>query len=242
MSSKLRLFVLSSAFLAIATAAAASPSSGGAKAFGRTYGEWSAKWWQWLFSVPASESPFLGQGEVDCQINQHGPVVFLAGAPSGTTAVRSCTVPAGKPLFFPVLNGVYRNEPPENLTVAEKRDVLEKFFSDTHPGFPADFGFPGVRACKVTATLDGAPVNLKTPIVRVQSPPFLVDSGDDPVFPPANLIEPEAISEGFWVLLGPLSVGEHTLHFSGSFCELDNSNDHPLFAPVSVTYTLTVGP
>lgn len=95
---------------------AASPQVG--KTAGKTYAEWSAKWWQWVFSIPAP-NPQLAQGALDCSVNQSGAVWFLAGSPTGSESFeRSCTVPRGKSLFFPVLNGIFVNAPGESFTVA----------------------------------------------------------------------------------------------------------------------------
>ena len=51
--------------------------------FGNTYGEWSARWWQWLVSIPADTNPNFSSGNVDCTLGQSGPVWFL-GEASGT--------------------------------------------------------------------------------------------------------------------------------------------------------------
>src|SRR5215831_19135202 len=64
--------------------------------YGFTYGEWSARWWQWLFLLPLDNSPLFGTA--DCSVGQSGPVWFLGGSPSPRPG---CTVPAGKALFFP---------------------------------------------------------------------------------------------------------------------------------------------
>jgi hypothetical protein len=74
--------------------------------FGKTYGEWNAGWWQWFFSVPASKNPGLAtNGAVDCRVGQSGNVWFLAGQfQSSGSFTRSCTVPAGKALFIPLIN------------------------------------------------------------------------------------------------------------------------------------------
>src|SRR5215218_8099399 len=97
---------------------------------GRSYGELTAAWWQWIYSFP-SQSPQTQQGAIDCSLSQSGPIWFLAGSPTGTdTYVRSCTVPHQKALFFPVVNSSWVNEPGENVTVAEKRDILDDVISD----------------------------------------------------------------------------------------------------------------
>ena len=70
--------------------------------YGTTYGEWSAKWWQWAMAMPFDHSPLAETA--DCSEGQSGPVWFLGGSFVSAEAVRNCTVPAGKAIFFPVLN------------------------------------------------------------------------------------------------------------------------------------------
>jgi hypothetical protein len=200
---------------------------------GRSYGELTAAWWQWLYSFPASQNPQVAQGAVDCSVSQSGPIWFLAVSSTGTdTYVRSCEIPRQKALFFPVLNGSWVNEPGENLTVAEKRDILDGVISDLRPGIFADFGLPGSRACRLEVTVDGEISTFSVPTVRVQSPPFVATK--------PTTVDPEAISDGFWVLLPPLSPGQHVLRIRGAYCEFDSNEIHPFIGGVDVTYNLTV--
>ena len=46
---------------------------------GRTYGEWSAKWWQWAYSVPRSRNPLLDQDGQNSHEGQNGPCVVFSG-------------------------------------------------------------------------------------------------------------------------------------------------------------------
>ena len=75
--------------------------------YGMTYGEWSAKWWQWAYSLPVDQNPWFDE-EGSCANGAHGqfgPVWFLTGIiNSSDNAERNCTVPAGKALFFPIVN------------------------------------------------------------------------------------------------------------------------------------------
>jgi hypothetical protein len=43
-----------------------------------SYEQWTAKWWQWAFSIPANMNPIGDKTGVDCAINQSGQVWFLA--------------------------------------------------------------------------------------------------------------------------------------------------------------------
>src|SRR5438093_206116 len=74
--------------------------------YGKTYGEWSAEWWKWAYSLPVDQNPFFDETGCEHGANgQSGPVWFLTGVVNVSgTAERGCTVPAGKALFFPILN------------------------------------------------------------------------------------------------------------------------------------------
>src|SRR5437762_10186792 len=74
-------------------------------AFGRSYAEWSAAWWQWLLSIPADTNPNFATGDVDCTLGQTGHVWFLAGT-FGGSATRNCMIATGKALFFSPLNAL----------------------------------------------------------------------------------------------------------------------------------------
>ncbi len=206
---------------------------------GKTYGEWSAGWWQWMLSIPAVENPQDAQGDVDCSLNNSGPVWFLAGGEAGKPAQRSCGVPAGKRLFFPVLNLLLYNAEGENMTVADKRSQLGDFFGAGEPGAAAS-GYDGPRPCDLFATIDGQAVARLAPEARVQSPPFAIDTGDGPFGFAPGLVDREAVSEGYWVMLPPLAPGAHTLRFGSRFCRAGSLSDHPDFGSVDVTYRLDV--
>jgi len=45
--------------------------------FGKFYGEWSAEWWQWTGSIPASENLHFDETGEKCAVGQRGPVWFL---------------------------------------------------------------------------------------------------------------------------------------------------------------------
>lgn len=75
------------------------------KTAGKSYTQWSNSWWQWVDSIPASVSPLPDGTGANCAQNQSGPVWYLAGSSDGVSHVRTCTVPAGKSIFFPLANG-----------------------------------------------------------------------------------------------------------------------------------------
>lgn len=83
-------------FLILGGMTIAHASPGAALLLGKSYGNWSAAWWQWQ----ETNYPDLnfGTGIVDCTIGQKGPVWFLGGT-AGTTESRECNVKANKRLF-----------------------------------------------------------------------------------------------------------------------------------------------
>src|ERR1700759_1792142 len=171
-----------------------------------------AEWGQWALSIPASVNPQLdithGRNAV---VGQRGPVWFLVGifdpSHNGNTATRDCSVPQGTALFFPVINGVGINTP--NICGSPPESV-----SDVR----RDAAMQIEGAANLSVTLDKVPIRVPP---RVRSKVFSVALPENNVFDspflcgpggvPAGIYSPAA-GDGFYVLLGPLSVGGHTLH------------------------------
>jgi len=196
------------------------------KAYGKTYGEWSARWWQWVRSIPAGTNPLLDTTGAYCDEGQlafgNGNVWFLAGTIGGE-AERNCTVPSGKALLYPLVNAVFPNGPGENFTVEEKQTMLASVLD---------------LACGLQSTLDGVATVIDQPTVRTQSPTFPLTFGPDDVYGyPSGLVDNQVVADGYWVILPPLSVGTHELELRGALCAPDT---HLPFYEVKVTYHLTI--
>src|SRR5262245_9772768 len=83
---------------------------------GQTYGRWAAEWWQWALGIPADVNPLTDTTGEHCAQRQVDQVWFLAGSVSTDPVVRTCKIPEGKSLFFPLINtlyGAFLNDPPE---------------------------------------------------------------------------------------------------------------------------------
>jgi hypothetical protein len=184
--------------------------------FGQSYSQWAAAWWQWAYSIPTAQNPITDTtGEFSALGLQDGPVFFLAGNYGGVT-VRECTVPAGKGLLFPLLNQSwvqFPSDPP--FTIEELRSIIA----------------PLVDNPTLSCEIDGQPVsNLLA--YREQSAVFSV------TVPPGNLLGLDpgtyapCLDDGYYLMLAPLSRGQHTLHFSATTADQMFSLD--------VTYHLTV--
>ena len=191
-----------------------------AKVEGKTFAEWSAAWWQWAIRIPKDRNPVLDKTGAFAGEGQDGPVWFLAGNVGGKTT-RKCVVPAGKPVFFPVLNTT-EYAPPDG---ADEKKLLAQVKVEMD------------RATDLEATLDGKPITgLKRS--RVASAVFTLTGPDKA----ADALSEDAVgkqkaaSDGYWVMLKPLSVGKHTLHFKGKLKAVKGAEPFDL----DVTYELTV--
>jgi hypothetical protein len=166
--------------------------------FGRTYAEWTAKWWQWVLSITKKENPLVDEDGKNCASNQSGPVWFLAGTLKGP-AERSCVITANKAILFPVIN-VEASVAEGDGTTNEELAARTKFEMDL--------------ITDIRATISGTNVN-KLKQYRIQSPPFNVTLPTDNVLGlPAQTTK--MISEGYWLLLKPLELGKYDIHSFGS--------------------------
>src|SRR5947207_2234166 len=69
--------------------------------FDRSFPQWSAEWWQYVYSIPMPDNPVLDNTGTNCALAQHGPVWFLFGSFSPTPVLRTCSIPEDRALFFP---------------------------------------------------------------------------------------------------------------------------------------------
>lgn len=208
------------------------------KAYGRSYGEWSAEFWKWEFSLPVDHHPLFDSA--DCSAGQSGHVWFLGGtfvtfqpAPGVIegTATRTCFVPSGTALFFPVINNECSTMPGDQLPgFGTSPDDLRACarFASSHivPGTPS-------------VTLDGVAINglsqydITSPLFNFGPLP------NDNLFGAPAGATGSSVSDGIHLMLHPLSVGSHTLHFYG---ELDLTDVLGFKFIEDITYTLHVTP
>ena len=203
--------------------------------FGATYGEWTARWWKWCYSLPRDHHPLFDTADVSA--GQSGHVWFLGGTfatvEEGGIVVgkanRTCTVPVGTALFFPIVNVEAATAEGNGDTDADLRAVAEYYINHTTN-----------LACKI----DGRPVN-NLQNYRVQSPLFqygpLPDNNvPEPQLPTGTVSD--AVSDGVWLMLAPLSVGHHTIHFTGEFVFTQAQDGFDFTFKLDITYHLTIMP
>ncbi len=234
------------AVLAVAVAPAlADPSKGGnlgnpgiappqSHFRGLTYSEWSAEWFQWVFSLPSTHHPLLDTAE--CSAGQTDKVWFIDGThgspfPSGG---RHCTIPAGTALFLAL---AARNQDNEGCSSVD--DTRIERTSSTEPelrAFAHDAldSFLGSRRIVIDGvdvhglpkcdpdhpTTCNSPYRVQSPVFDYTVPAFdnllILDDGNcykNPMGTGAPYTAHGAVADGVFVMIKPLEVGEHTVQF-----------------------------
>src|SRR5690348_14298996 len=68
----------------------------GSKPSGLTYGDWTVKWWKWIFGIPKDTSPAIDTNGKNCAQGQNDPHVWFLAGTNGGSAERTCVIPLGK--------------------------------------------------------------------------------------------------------------------------------------------------
>ena len=192
-----------------------------AKYQGQSYAEWSAAWWQWLFSLPVDGNPGTDSPDFDVTAGQSGHTWFLAG-PFGTVE-RHVTIPAGTSLFVALVNvdASSLEEPPFYGATAADQLAIANGFAE----YITDLSF----------SVDGDPVkNIEN--FRVTSPQFSFTAPTPWIFG-ATGGTGTATGVGYFVMLPPLSAGTHIIHYTGAFKFSEAPED---YIGMDVTYHVTV--
>lgn len=203
---------------------------------GKSYGEWTEAWWQWVLSIPAAQNPNEDTNGQFAAVGQSGPVWFLGGSfgDLGASLSRTFAIPEGKNLFMPVYNWIFGSGAGD--------------CDPSNPGVTCDI--PTLRAAAATAatsvqqmdvTIDGLPV----PSLRDHR--AISPGGFSFILPDANVLQhlglsadvagtyTPQVSDGYWLLLAPLSVGNHTI-VAHNIPDPSNGTEQ------QITYHITVRP
>jgi hypothetical protein len=178
----------------------------GSRPYGRSYAEWSAKWWQWICSIPRTSNPGYDRTGERCECNQNSPVWFLVGTfEEFTYAERRCTIPLGVGVMFPIIASEKSFAEYPQLHTEDELVSLAREAND--------------RVKSAYVEIDGIAVqNIKR--FRIRSHPF------DLYFPENNVfgVSPGAtksVSDGYWIILCSLARGIHKLRFGGEAYTMD---------------------
>lgn len=185
---------------------------------GKTYSQQAASFWQWALSQPTATNPLLDTTGANCGAGQSGQTWFLAGTLGGPPVTRSCTVPYGKTLVFPILNAAYfafTTDPPDQKTETFLRSQVTYV----------------EQATNLAAEVDGLPVINPSRYLE-KSVIFGVTLPENNIYGlPAGFELNPSVDEGYYVAVQPLTLGSHKIHFHGEL---------PGGFVTDVTYDLTV--
>jgi hypothetical protein len=194
---------------------------------GQTYGRWAVEWQQWLYGIPAAVNPLTDSTGAFCDQRQVGEVWFLVGSTSTTPVSRNCHIPAGKSLFFPLINtgyGAFLNDPADTRTEAYVRAAGSC-------SLPASINvkIDGVKVRNPNRYFTGSSGS-QSPFFNIQLSPNNLYGFDETVVP--ELVFSPSAEQGYYLFVLPLTTGSHTIHWTASGCTPGNSLD--------ITYNLTV--
>jgi hypothetical protein len=162
------------------------------------YQQWTAKFWQWLYSLSASQHPRENYTPEKCANGQQGPVWFL-DAPLSGKQDRTCTVPAGKSILAAVVNGQCDSS---DTTLHNDQDIRT-------------CATEGNDYAVISGTLDGVQIkNLDQ--YRTDSGFYDITHAPDNIYKTKSGGPYRAFTNGFFVFLEPLSPGKHDLHLSAN--------------------------
>ena len=183
------------------------------KPYGLTYGDWTARWWQWAYSIPKDTNPAYDDTGIHCAEGQNGPVWFLTGTYRHSVD-RYCTIPAGKAILFTILNSECSFAEFPNLKTEEELRQCAKQMQDS--------------VIHLEASVNGYSLS-GLEKYRIQSQLF------DFTIPENNILglpaqTTQAVSDGNWVFLKPLPIGNHTIYFKGGLQKINDTSGNDTFA------------
>lgn len=194
----------------------------------------AAAWTRWIMALPYSTGPINDPSGAECAASQGGKDWFLAGT-AGGSAERTCDVPSGKHLVFPLLNWFCVFFPelyPDDEAVAQAASEMVDAAASLPDG-----------VCELTLKIDGvdvlADLDAASELFGVTEHIFDVEANDDNFASSEGLAGGTipAITAGYYVRLKPLAPGDHTLEFGGSLC-----TDGAVDFVTHTLYELHVGP
>ena len=208
------------------------------------------RWTKWILSIDTSlePNPFTTTYQGDCSQLTQGGIMFLVGQTGEGSTVDhgECIVSSGTRILFPVVNYIIADctdkqqpgKPPLICTSTLQTPALGQPFGNLRQTANNIIN----ELSNLQATVDDVPLDF----VRVESPPggfgvrvsehnaLFGDLGQ--FFGPFGTVSLHAVVDGYWVLLPPLSPGEHELIFGGCVLPFEGA------PPVCQTnlYTLVV--
>ena len=182
------------------------------KPLGATYGDWLAKYWIWITSLPKDKDPQENTTPEMCSAGQPSEGMwFLVGTYSGSMT-RNCVIPEGRSILIPILTGEC-----DYLTDPTIRDVQTL----------AECAWGGIPNPVLKLSIDSQDIQ-NVSEYKVQSSLFNVTLREDRVYGMDGFEgQTQGVIGGYIVILKPLVPGKHEIQFSSSII------DNPLLGTYS---------
>ncbi len=200
--------------------------------YGKTYAEWGSEWWIWVYNFDVAgsrcDSPVSDTTGALCAVSQDpsSPVFFLTASWGGKVIRSQCVVPAGKALFFPILDTISGDGDPSRA--AENKATINADVAVMTPSSlklevdGEEVPTPALARLRVDATLFS--------FIEVAPPNFFTCTGGPPEWGPIL----DSCHGGYYVLLPPLSKGSHKLRFQGSVASIPPFSTDITYDPLVV--------
>jgi hypothetical protein len=180
------------------------------KPYGLNFGQWSSKWWQWAYSIPQNINPAYDDTGKYCAINQNGPVWFLTSAYKHPVD-RYCTIPSDKSILFPILNSECSFAEFPNLKTDVQLRQCAKIIQDS--------------VIKLDASINNKNISgLQN--FRIQSPLFNFSLPKNNILGLRSQNNIPSVSDGNWIFLKPLPVGDYKISFKGGLKNIANNTSN----------------
>lgn len=167
---------------------------------GKPVSDYVNTWWQWTYTMPPESSPVHDETGEMCDVGQRGAVWFLAGGYGTSKIRRSCRIPEGKYIFFPVINMLY---------LPRREGAITCDYAKEHAALNND------HLLSIEVSLDSItawnPANTRIASENCFDLLGLIPREDNPpkIYP--------AATDGYWVMLRPLPKGTHILKFTAKY-------------------------
>lgn len=177
------------------------------------------KWTRWAMEEPWTTGPIKDPTGAACADGQEGHTWFLAGTTGGPVS-RTCTIPRGKDLFFPLVNNWCVFPPewyPDQASIEADLPLYEQYYEESR-----------AATCSLTVKVDGQDVyaggfsEMMEDLWVIEMDPFEVDLNEGDNFVSAYGVaggEMPATAAGHFARLKALPPGDHVVELGGSRCD-----------------------
>jgi hypothetical protein len=185
------------------------------KPYGKTYGAWTANWWQWIYSLPSEFNPLLDlTGEHWKRGQPSSDVWFLVGIfgeVQKSFPLRKIEMESGRSILFPVLN-----------CEANKLEFPEMTHDDLVKHVVDDVNTVVKKDCTVNGK------RISPALIASDPKVFSLSIDKNNALGVKNTGLTDAAAYGYWIFLKPLPKGKYNISFEGS-CEFGRLNSGAVY-------------